>query len=400
MPFPLPLLYGECGAAKRGRVGFADMIISSVADYREAARRRLPRFLFDYIDGGAGTEATLAANVNDLAAIRLRQRVLRGAASVDLSTEWFGERAALPVILGPVGLTGMFARRGEAQMARAAASVGVPSVLSTVSVCSLEEVAARSPQPIWFQLYVLKDRGFMRSALERARAVGVTRLVFTVDLPTPGPRYRDAHSGMSGPFAASRRLLQALAHPAWSFDVGLMGRPHDLGNISAYLGRRVGLEDYIGWLSANMDPSIGWSDLEWIRDFWKGPMIIKGVLDPDDARDALRLGADGLVVSNHGGRQLDGALSTAKALPPIVDAVGGSLTVFADSGVRSGLDVLRLLALGAKGVLLGRAAAYALAADGRAGVENMLDIMARDMRVAMTLTGAAAIGDVDRDILA
>jgi L-lactate dehydrogenase (cytochrome) len=376
------------------------MIISSAADYREAARRRLPRFLFDYIDGGAGTEATLAANVNDLAAIRLRQRVMRGAPSVDLSTEWFGERSALPVILGPVGLTGMFARRGEAQMARAAASAGVPSVLSTVSVCSLEEVAAQSPQPIWFQLYVLKDRGFMKSVLERARAVGVTRLVFTVDLPTPGPRYRDAHSGMSGPYAATRRLMQALAHPAWAYDVGLMGRPHDLGNISAYLGRRVGLEDYIGWLSANMDPGIGWSDLEWIRDFWKGPMIIKGVLDPDDARDALRLGADGLVVSNHGGRQLDGALSTAKALPPIAEAVGGSITVFADSGVRSGLDVLRLLALGAKGVLLGRAAAYALAADGRAGVENMLDIFARDMRVAMTLTGAASIGDIDRDILA
>jgi L-lactate dehydrogenase (cytochrome) len=376
------------------------MIISSAADYREAARRKLPRFLFDYIDGGAGTETTLAANVNDLAAIRLRQRVLKGAAAVDLSTEWFGERAAMPVILGPVGLSGMFARRGEAQMARAAANMGVPSVLSTVSVCSLEEVAAQSPQPIWFQLYVLKDRGFMKNVLERARAVGVTRLVFTVDLPTPGPRYRDAHSGLSGPFAASRRLLQALAHPAWAYDVGLMGRPHDLGNISAYLGRRIGLEDYIGWLTANMDPAIGWSDLEWIRDFWKGPMIIKGVLDPDDARDALRLGADGLVVSNHGGRQLDGAISTAKALPPIAETVGGSLTVFADSGVRSGLDVLRLLALGAKGVLLGRAAAYALAADGRAGVENMLDIFASDMRVAMTLTGAASIGDIDRDILA
>jgi L-lactate dehydrogenase (cytochrome) len=376
------------------------MIISSAADYREAARRKLPRFLFDYIDGGAGTEATLAANVNDLAAICLRQRVLRGAEVVNLSTEWFGERSALPVILGPVGLSGMFARRGEAQMACAAASVGVPSVLSTVSVCSLEEVAAQSPQPIWFQLYVLKDRGFMKSMLERARAAGVTRLVFTVDLPTPGPRYRDAHSGLSGPYAASRRLLQALAHPAWAYDVGLMGRPHDLGNISVYLGRRIGLEDYIGWLSANMDPAIGWSDLEWIRDFWKGPMIIKGVLDPDDARDALRLGADGIVVSNHGGRQLDGALSTAKALPPIAEAVGGSLTVFADSGVRSGLDVLRLLALGAKGVLLGRAAAYALAAEGRAGVENMLDIVAKDMRVAMTLTGAASIGDIDRDILA
>lgn len=376
------------------------MIISSALDYREAARRRLPRFLFDYIDGGAGTETTLAANVEDLAKIRLRQRVLKGATDVDLSTNWFGERAALPVILAPVGLNGMFARRGEVQMARAAASVGIPSVLSTVSVCSIEEVAARSPQPIWFQLYVLKDRAFMKSVLERAQAAGVTRLVFTVDLPTPGPRYRDAHSGMSGPFARTRRVMQALAKPSWAYDVGVMGRPHDLGNISAYLGRGVGLEDYIGWLTANMDPSIGWSDLEWIRDFWNGPMIIKGVLDPEDARDAFRLGANGLVVSNHGGRQLDGALSTAAALPRIVEAVGDSLTIFADSGVRSGLDVLRLLALGAKGVLLGRAAAYALAADGRAGVENMLDIIARDMRVAMTLTGVASIGEVDRNILA
>jgi L-lactate dehydrogenase (cytochrome) len=379
---------------------FIDMIISSAMDYREAARRRLPRFLFDYIDGGAGTEATLAANVEDLGGIRLRQRVLKGAADVDLSTVWFGERAALPVILGPVGLSGMFARRGEAQMARAAASVGIPAVLSTVSVCSIEEVAAQSAQPIWFQLYVLKDRAFMKNVLERARAAGVTRLVFTVDLPTPGPRYRDAHSGMSGPFAPTRRLLQALARPSWAYEVGVRGRPHDLGNISAYLGKRVGLEDYIGWLTENMDPSIGWSDLEWIREFWQGPMIIKGVLDAQDARDALRLGADGLVVSNHGGRQLDGALSTVAVLPDIVDAVGDALTVFADSGVRSGLDVLRMLALGAKGVLLGRAAAYALAADGRAGVENMLDIFAREMRVAMTLTGVASVADIDRNILA
>jgi L-lactate dehydrogenase (cytochrome) len=205
---------------------------------------------------------------------------------------------------------------------------------------------------------------------------------------------------MSGPFARTRRFMQAIAKPSWVYDVGVMGRPHDLGNISAHLGRRVGLEDYIGWLTANMDPSIGWSDLEWIREFWKGSMIIKGVLDADDARDALRLGADGLVVSNHGGRQLDGAVSTAAALPEIAEAVGDSCTVFADSGVRSGLDVLRLLALGAKGVLLGRVAVYALAADGRAGVENMLDIIARDMRVAMILTGVASIGEVDRNILA
>lgn len=376
------------------------MIISSALDYREAARRKLPPFLFHYIDGGAGSESTLRANVADLASISLRQRALKGAADVSLSTEWFGRPSALPLVLGPVGLAGMFARRGEAQMARAAARVGIPSVLSTVSVCPIEEVASQTPETLWFQLYVLKDRGFMRNVLARARAAGVTTLVFTVDLPTPGPRYRDAHSGMSGRHARARRMWQALTRPGWAYDVGLRGRPHDLGNISAYLRRRIGLENYIGWLAANMDPSIGWADLEWIRDFWKGPLIIKGILDAEDARDALRFGADGIVVSNHGGRQLDGALSTARALPGIAEAVGDRLVVFADSGVRSGLDVLRMLALGAKGVLLGRAAVYALAARGQAGVENVLAIFANEMRVCMTLTGVATIREIDEGIIA
>ncbi len=378
----------------------AVVIVSSAADYREAARRRLPRFLFDYIDGGANAERTLAANVADLATIALRQRVLRNVAQLSLAAEWFGARAALPVALGPVGLAGMFARRGEAQAARAAAAKGVPYVLSSVSICSLEEVAAQVDDPIWFQLYVLKDRGFMRNVLERAQAVGVTTLVFTVDLPVPGARYRDAHSGLAGPRAAARRLLQAMTKPGWTLDVGVRGRPHDLGNVSHYLGRAVGLQNYIGWLGANMDPSIGWSDIEWIRDFWKGALIVKGVLDPEDAREAVRFGADAIVVSNHGGRQLDGALSTARALPPIADAVGDDVVVFADSGVRSGLDVLRLLALGAKGVFLGRAYAYALAADGQAGVENMLDIFANELRVAMTLTGVSRLSDIDRSLLA
>ncbi len=375
------------------------MVISSIADFREAARRRLPRFLFDYIDGGANAEQTLRANVAGLSGVLLRQRVLRSVATIDLGAEWFGQGAALPVILGPVGLTGMFARRGEAQVAAAARKMGVPFVLSTVSVCPIEEVAAQGGPPIWFQLYVLKDRGFMRHVLERARDAGVTTLVFTVDLPTPGARYRDAHSGMSGPYAVQRRILQAMTRPAWALDVGLRGRPHDLGNISPYLGKAVSLADYIGWLTANMDPSIGWSDIEWVRDFWKGKLIIKGVLDPADARDALRFGADGVVVSNHGGRQLDGAPSTARALPAIADAVGADLVVFADSGVRSGLDVLRMLALGARGVLLGRAVAYALAAQGQPGVERMLGILAEELRVGMTLTGVGSIGEIDKKIL-
>ncbi|MGK5025105.1 FMN-dependent L-lactate dehydrogenase LldD [Janthinobacterium sp. RB2R34] len=375
------------------------MIISSASDYRAAARRKLPRFLFDYIDGGAYAERTLAANCADLASVSLRQRILKNVGQLSLETQLFGQKLAMPVILSPVGLTGMFARRGEVQVAQAAASKGVPYCLSTVSVCPIEEVASQSSAPIWFQLYVLKDRGFMRNALERAQAAGVTNLVFTVDMPTPGARYRDAHSGMSGPYAAPRRMLQAISKPAWAYDVGLMGRPHDLGNISKYLGKAITLEDYIGWLANNFDPSISWSDLEWIRDFWKGPMIIKGILDAQDARDAVSFGADGIVVSNHGGRQLDGVPSTAHALPAIAQAVGSDLTVLADSGVRSGLDVVRMLALGARAVLLGRSSAYALAADGRHGVENLLDIFAREMRVAMTLTGVTSIDQIDESIL-
>jgi L-lactate dehydrogenase (cytochrome) len=228
----------------------------------------------------------------------------------------------------------------------------------------------------------------------------VNALVFTVDAPVSGSRYRDAHSGMSGPFAIQRRILQAMMKPAWAFDVWLMGRPHDLGNVSKYLGKGTGLKDYMGWLGENIDPSISWSDLEWIRDFWNGPMIVKGLLDLEDARDAVRFGANGIVVSNHGGRQLDGVLSTAKALPAIAEAVGNDLVVFVDSGVRSGLDVVRMLALGAKGVMLGRAPVFALAANGQAGVENMLEIFANEMRVAMTLTGVTSVARIDGTILA
>ncbi|AOE68179.1 alpha-hydroxy-acid oxidizing enzyme [Pseudomonas fluorescens] len=375
------------------------MIISSAADYRAAAKRKLPRFLFDYIDGGAYAEHTMRANGSDLAEIGLRQRILRNVDNLSLKTRVFGQELAMPVILSPVGLTGMYARRGEVQAAKAAANKGIPFCLSTVSVCSIEEVASQSPQAIWFQLYVLKDRGFMRNALERAQAAGVTTLVFTVDMPTPGARYRDAHSGMSGPYASTRRMLQAVTKPQWALDVGLLGRPHDLGNISTYLGKPTTLEDYVGWLANNFDPSISWKDLEWIREFWKGPMIIKGILDPQDAKDAVSFGADGIVVSNHGGRQLDGVLSTTKALPPIAQAVGDDLTVLVDSGIRSGLDVVRMLALGAKACLLGRSTAYALAAEGQSGVENLLDIFAKEMRVAMTLTGVTAIDQIDPSTL-
>ena len=376
------------------------MIIAATTDYREAARRRLPRFLFDYIDGGAFSETTLRRNIADLAEVALKQRVLRDMGDLSLETELFGERWAMPVGLAPIGLAGMTRRRGEVQAARAACAANVPYALSTVSVCAMQEVTEGCGRAPWFQLYVLKDRGFMKDALERAWALGSRGLVFTVDMPLPGARYRDPHSGMSGPNAPARRMVQAMFKPAWALDVGLAGRPHDLGNISAYRGQTTGLADYIGWLGANFDPTIGWRDLEWIRESWKGSMIIKGVLDPGDARDAVRFGADGIVVSNHGGRQLDGALSSARALPAIAQAVGGDLTVLADGGVCTGLDVVRMLALGARGVLLGRTYVYALAARGEAGVAGLLDQIAAEMRVTMTLTGAADANSINGELLA
>ena len=377
------------------------MRISSAGDFREGARRRLPRFLFDYLDGGANAEETLRRNVSDLSAVQLRQRVLKNVSDIRLDCELFGQRLALPVILGPVGMAGMMARRGEISAARAAANKGIPFCLSTVSLCSLAEVAAATPPPPWFQLYVLRDRGFMRDLLLVAQQQGVKTLVFTVDMAVPGSRYRDVHSGLSGPNASLRRLLQALGRPGWAWNVGLRGRPHALGNLAPVLGRKSGLEDYMGWLGANFDPSIQWSDLEWIRQMWTGPIIIKGILDPDDAkRAAAGIGANGIVVSNHGGRQLDGALSSARALPAIAEAVGDKVTVLADSGVRSGLDVVRMLALGAKAVLLGRAWAYALASRGEAGVTQLLDIFEKEMRVAMALTGVRTLKDIDSSILA
>ena len=376
------------------------MIISSTTDFREAARRRLPRFLFDYADGGAYAEETLRRNVADLAGIALRQRVLRNVADITLQTTLFGQTMAMPVALGPVGISGMFRRRGEVQAASAANKAGLPFWLSTVSICSMAEVAAGSGGPHWFQLYVIRDRGFMRDLLATAREQGAKALVFTVDMPVPGARYRDAHSGMSGPHAPLRRVVQAMFRPGWAWDVGMNGRPHRLGNLAPVLGAKSGMNDYMGWLGANFDPSIGWADLDWIRQGWDGPLIIKGILDPDDARAAADIGADGIVVSNHGGRQLDGVLSSARALPAIAEAVGDRLTVLADGGVRSGLDVVRMLALGARGVLLGRAWLYALAAGGEAGVAQLLDLMAREMRVAMALTGVRKITEIDRSILA
>lgn len=363
------------------------MIISSPHDFRRAAQRRLPSFLFDYLDGGAGAEVTLARNMDELQGIRLPQRVLADVSSVDTRVELFGRSFALPVILAPIGILGLYRRRGEVQAARAAAAAAIPFCLSTVSLCSLEEVRSAAAGPLWFQLYVIRDRGFMRDLLRTAKQLGAEALVFTVDMPVPGARYRDARSGLSGPAAPLRRAVQVAGHPRWAWDVGVRGRPHVLGNLAPVLRDASGLSDFMGWLGANFDPTITWNDIQWVRDAWDGPLIIKGILDVSDARSAAMLGADGIIVSNHGGRQLDGAASTISVLPRIAEAVGDQLTVLADSGVRSGTDVLRMLDHGARGVLLGRAFVYALAAGGEAGVTRLLDLIAGELRTALALTG-------------
>jgi len=378
------------------------MKAASTSDYRDLARRRLPRFLFEYIDGGSYDEVTLAANRENLRHIALRQRVLRDVSAIDISTTLFGQTLKMPVALGPIGLAGMTARRGEVQAARAAQAAGVPFTLSTVSACSLDEVAAGVTKPFWFQLYMIRDRGFMRELLAKAAEIGCSALIFTVDMPVPGPRYRDYRSGLAGApgwRGDARRVLQGMTRPGWAWDVGVNGRPHQLGNVAPVLGAQTGLEDFFRWMRENFDPAISWRDLEAIRADWKGPLILKGVLDPEDAVQAANLGADGLIVSNHGGRQLDGVLSTARALPPIADAVGDRLTVLADGGVRTGLDVVRMLALGAKGVLLGRAWAFALAGDGERGVAHVLQLIEAEMRVAMALTGVTEVSQIDRRVL-
>ena len=370
---------------------------ASIGDYRALAKARLPHFLFEYLDGGSYDEVTLRRNVEDLQSIALKQRVLRDVSDIDLSTELFGQRWALPVGLGPVGLSGLYARRGEVQAARAAAAANVPFTLSTLSACSIDEVAKAAP--LWFQLYIIKDRGFVSDMIARARQAGCGALLLTVDLAVPGTRYRDYRSGLSGALGGRSRLAQVARRPDWAWDVAVRGRPMTMGNLEPVVGSDAALSDLMGWVGRNFDASVTWKDVEWVRSQWDGPLVIKGVLDPDDALEAVDNGVDGIVVSNHGGRQLDGALSSARALPPIADAVAGRLAVLADGGVRSGLDVVRMLALGANFVLMGRGWAYALAARGQAGVGHVLALIEAEMRVAMALTACTSIGEIDEQIL-
>jgi L-lactate dehydrogenase (cytochrome) len=367
---------------------------ASVNDYRALARARLPHFLFEYLDGGSYDEVTLGRNIEDLQSVALKQRVLRDVSSIDLSTELFGKRWAMPVGLGPVGLSGLYARRGEVQAARAAAAANVPFALSTVSACSLREVAASGYVP-WYQLYFVRDRGFVSALIDRAKEEGCEALILTVDLSVPGSRYRDARAAGGG----LRRMSQLLARPEWLWDVGICGRPISLGNLEPIVGKRAPLTHFQAWIHANFDPSVSWKDVEWVRSQWDGPLIIKGILDADDARAAAQSGADSIVVSNHGGRQLDGVVSSARALPGIADALAGRMPVLVDGGVRSGLDVVRMLALGADFVLMGRAWAYALAGRGEAGVAHVLKLVEAEMRVAMALTSCTSVDQINEEIL-
>lgn len=378
------------------------MTPACIDDFRALARRRLPRFLFDYIDGGSFAESTLRRNVADLQRIALRQRVLRDVSDVRLDTTLLGRPSSFPVALAPIGLAGLYARRGEVQAARAAEAAGVPFILSASACCPIEEVAPAVSQPLIFQLYMIKDRGFMAALLDRARAAGVETLVLTVDLIVHSPRYRDIRSTLTGRQGLAARIARAFEiarHPRWAWDVGVRGRPHVLGNFAAAMPDGAGLAQFTDWVSRNFDPSISWSDLAWLRERWPGALVLKGILDPADALRAREVGASALIVSNHGGRQLDGAPSSISLLPRVVDAVGSDMEVLMDGGIRSGIDVLRALASGAKGVLLGRAWAFALAAQGGSGVSRMLELLRHELAVAMALTGHTRVADLGREAL-
>ncbi len=368
---------------------------AAAEDWRRLAAKRLPRFLFDYIDGGANGERTLAANVDDLAALRLRQRVLVDVAQVDTRATLAGQPCAMPLALAPIGLAGMAARRGEAQAARAAHAAGVPFTLSTVGICALDEVAAASAPP-WFQLYMLRDRGAVRALLDDAWAAGCRTLVFTVDLPLPGMRLRDIRHGMaaSGARPALIRAAQVLARPGWVWNVALRGKPLRFGNLTAQVPGARDLNAFKAWVDAQFDPGVTWKDIEWLRGQWQGRLLLKGILDVEDARAAVAVGAQGIVVSNHGGRQLDSVASTASKLPAIAQAVGAQTEVLVDGGVRGGVDIFKALALGARGVLVGRPWVWALAAQGEAGVRTLLAQWQRELLLAMTLAGVTRTADI------
>ena len=372
------------------------MRISSISDYREAARRKLPPFLFHYIDGGAYAEYTLGRNVSDLSEIALRQRILRNVAELSLETQVLGQTFAMPVALSPVGLTGMYARRGEVQAARAAAAKGVPFTLSTMSICSIEDVAEATQAPFWFQLYVMRDQDFLEAIIERARRANCSALVLTLDLQILGQRHKDLKNGLSAPPRLTLPVLMDMA-TKWRWGMGMLRtRRRFFGNI---VGHAKGVADpssLMSWTAEQFDPQLDWTKIARIRDLWGGKLILKGINDPEDARIAADFGADAIIVSNHGGRQLDGAASSIRMLPEIVEAVGDRIEVHLDSGIRSGQDVLKALAMGAHATHIGRAFIYGLGAMGEAGVTRALQIIRKELDITMALCGERDIRNVGR----
>jgi L-lactate dehydrogenase (cytochrome) len=370
--------------------------MTCIEDLRKAAHRRVPRAFFDYADGGSYAEQTLSANRADLERIRLRQRILVDVSRRSTQTTILGEPVSLPLALAPIGALGMQRGDGEILACRAAQAAGIPFILSTMSICSIEQVAAAVDKPFWFQLYVMKDRGFARSLVERAAAAKCSALVLTVDLQILGQRHRDIKNGMTVPPQWTiGKIVDMATKPAWLTSVA-RARSRTFGNLAGYVtGKKEDVTSLSLWIAGQFDTTLNWNDVEWIKSLWPGKLILKGILDPEDARIAAKTGAQALVVSNHGGRQLDGAPSSISALPPIVDAVGSSMEVLFDGGIRSGQDIMRALAFGAHACLSGRAYVYGLGAGGEAGVARAIEIMRNELSVTMALTGFNSVDQID-----
>ncbi|MFA5958253.1 L-lactate dehydrogenase [Hyphomicrobium sp.] len=373
--------------------------VACIDDLRRLAHRRVPSDFMGYYESGSYSETTLAANLRDLSNIRIRQRVLAGAANRNQSQTVLGVMQPLPLALAPVGLSGMAYRDGEIAAARAAEKAGIPYTLSTLSICSIEDVAAAVTKPFWFQLYFMKDRGFVADLIARARKANCSALVLTVDLQVLGQRHRDVRSGLTVPPRINLATIGRIASkPAWIANV-LMGKRKTFGNVVGRIPGTENLSSYMDWIQSQFDQALSWDDVAWIREQWSGKLIIKGIMDVDDARLAVKSGASAIVVSNHGGRQLDGAASSISMLPRIVDAVGSDVEVFFDGGIRSGQDVFRALALGARACLLGRSYLYGLCAAGEAGVGKAIDLIAKELDVTMALAGVRTIDRISRDCL-
>src|ERR1700682_3430486 len=382
------------------RAGTSMKHITCIEDLRQLHKRRVPKAFFDYADRGSYTEDTLRANHDDLQQIKFRQRILVDVSKRDLSTTILGEPAKMPLILAPVGLLGMQHGDGEIHACRAAQAAGIPFTQSTMSICSIEDIAAAVDKPFWFQLYVMKDRGFIKSLIERAIAAKCSALVLTVDLQVIGQRHQDIKNGMTVPPEWSvSKFLDFASKPGWVSGV-LRGKRRTFGNLVGHLKGTDDITALSTWTASQFDTTLSWKDVDWIRSIWPGQLILKGILDVEDAEEAAKTGAQALVVSNHGGRQLDGAPSSIEALPEIVDAVGSKMEVMFDSGIRSGMDVMRALALGAKSCIIGRAYAYGLGAAGEAGVAKALDVLAKELTTTMGLCGVNTIAEIDERVLA